>query len=447
MGLRLRIRTTGLLVTAAFMLLIGGTQQTAAAQDGLTTATDTVSTPQSNKESKSQGPRVSGQVTRLLFKEPRTLDELTDELSGRAVLQLRYTGDVGGVSQSGPGSSVTKAVADLRRDTVARWDAEPLVYMAVLDGKLPADATRTLSQAGVAVKYFASDTSMIDQLPKGTLTAATKATRAREAELAKAGVPAPEPKRDSLSTQRPKADGSGDGDVSTLSKVHPWSPIGATMQAWVYPDGPQDDDYPNTFYHQFQWNDRADLDAFGDDFGYEHNVSLYNEDDISGWTRPYCAPWDSIVYDEYENFWAAWDVWAFKWNAVSYGWDIPGEAAPYWDWDDVTDPCNKIDFSVGIGYPQELSPDTAYSFWIYAMDGDQDSSPMEMGAQKLSNDCNNLGMDPGSSCMGLNANREGSGTELIVNKSREWTVPGCVGWYDGNPSYTRNGELFCPANG
>ncbi|MFI1488752.1 hypothetical protein [Streptomyces sp. NPDC020747] len=62
------------------------------------------------------------------------------------------------------------------------------------------------------MKYFASDTSTIDQLPKGTLTAATKATCAREAE------------RDSLSTQRPKGDGSGDGDVSTLSKVHPWSP-------------------------------------------------------------------------------------------------------------------------------------------------------------------------------------------------------------------------------
>ncbi|MFI8998986.1 hypothetical protein [Streptomyces sp. NPDC053542] len=445
MGKRRSIRTTGLLLTAAFALLAGGTQA-ASAGTGETNGTSTVGAANASQSAASDhGPRVKGQVTRLVFKTPRTLDELRSELSGLTVLQLRYTGDVGGVSQSGPGSSVTEAVKDLRRDTVKRWGAEPLVYMAVVDGKLPSTTAHTLSAAGATVKHFASDTRKIDQLPKGTLADATRATRERTAELARQGVPVPDPKRGSRGADRAER-GQGEPAAAAAGKEFAWSPVYAAMQAWHYSGGPEDQ--PKTFNHQMEWGSASDIEAFGQDFGYEHNVSLYNEDDIAGrpWTRPGCAPWDSAVADEYQNFWAAWDIWAFKWNAVSYGWNIPGEAAPYWDWDDVTDECSKLDFTMGIGYPMELKPNVEYGAWIYAEDGDQDFSVFDMGGQKLSNDCNNLGMDPGSSCMGLNDNRPGTGTELIVNKTRGWTVPGCIGWFDGTPFRSKNGEGGCPAN-
>lgn len=392
-------------------------------------------------------PGVEGHVTRVLFDEPKTLDEVTRALRGQEVLQLRYTGDVGGASQSGPGSSVDKAVKDLRRDSTARWGAEPLVFMAVVDGKLSGAPRSALRSAGAAVNAFTAASEHLDSLPKGTLANAAETTRKREAELAAQGVKTPDPKNNTASTktagtkaEQKKAAQKG---PAPLSKQHAWSPVQAGMQAWNDPAQPGGSDHPRIFSHQFRWDSAADLAAFGDDFGYEHNVSLYNESDISDWTRPFCAPWDDFTNDPYENFWAGWDT-GFKWNAVSYGWNIPGEAAPYWDWDDVTDSCQKLDFSIGIGYPKQLEPSFQYEFWIYAKSGDRASSAMEVGGQKLSNDC--IG-DPGSSCMGLDYDREGSGTEPIVNKDRNWTVPGCISWTDGGPPLRwNNGELFCPAN-
>lgn len=447
--MRRSTHTAALLVTAAMALLVGGTQAVASpGSEGEPAAAASASRTSPGVTEAAAGPRVEGQVTRVLFDEPQRLGELTKTLKGLTVLQLRYTGDVGGVSQSGPGASVTKAVKDMRQDTVARWGAEPLVYMAVVDGKLPSSTKRAQSLAGAVVKYFASDSGKVDDLPQGTLAAASKATREREARLVKQGVRVPDPKwkatpgasaPSSASPKSPKSPG----------KEFPWSPVSVGMDAWYYPEGPQDDDYPNTFNHKMVWSSSGDIDAFGDDFGYEHGLALYNEEDISGrpWTRPACAPWDSIVSDEYQNFWAAWDIWSFKWNAVSYGWNIPGEAAPYWDWDDVTDECSKLEFTVGIGYPRKLDPNVEYGFWIYAMDGDQESSPFYMGGQRLSNDCNDMGLDPGSSCMGLNDERPGADTQLFVNRTRDWRVPGCIEWYDGGPPVrSENGEGDCPAS-
>ncbi len=83
---------------------------------------------------------VSAQVTKVVFATPQTLDELAAQLAGTTVLQLRYTGDVTGMSQPGPGSSAHKAIAELRADTVAEYQAPPLVFMAILDGVIPAGA-------------------------------------------------------------------------------------------------------------------------------------------------------------------------------------------------------------------------------------------------------------------------------------------------------------------
>lgn len=374
------------------------------------------------------GAMVSDQVTRVVFEQPQTLDELTTALDGTNVLQLRYTGDVTGVSQPGLGVPAGKAIAELRADTVREYQAPPLVFMAIIDGRLAADTLRTEAE----VRVFDSASPSVDELPAGLMAQAARDTRAKQAVLARQGVPTPNPHL-------------APGDLEPLAKQHPWSPLQGQMQAWDT-ELPPESDYPRKFRHNLTWASQDDLDAFGDDFGYEHNMSLYNEEDISDWTRPYCHPFD--WNEPYENFWAAWDPWAFKWNAVKWGGNVPGEAVPYWDWDDTTDSCQKLDFTIGIGYPRNLRPQVGYSVWIHALRGDQSSTPYDLGAQKLSNDCNNLGMDPGSSCMGLNADRPGSGTEILVNKSRSWTVPGCANWNPNrDPVRLANGEGGCPPNG
>jgi hypothetical protein len=132
------------------------------------------------------------------------------------------------------------------------------------------------------------------------------------------------------------------------------------------------------------------------------------------------------------------------------GWTFPSSSVPYWDWDDTTDSCQKLDFSIGVGYPKKLSAGVQYYFWIAAEKGANSSSPYGMDAQKLSNDCNDcndVGMDPGSSCMGLNYDRYGSDTQRLVNKDRGWRVPSCADWVrGGEPTYRSNGTYDCPAN-
>lgn len=379
------------------------------------------------------GAQVSPQVTRIVFEQPQTLEELTAKLRGTKVLQLRYTGDVTGVSQPGPGVSAAKAITDLRADTVAEYQAAPLVFMVVVDGKWAADKVGTAD-----VRVFDSAAPDVDRLPKGLMATAARSTRARQATLAERGVAVPNPHLAPVSRVGP-------GKAAPRSKQYAWSPLQGQMQSWDT-ERPPESDYPRKFQHNLVWWSRYDLDDFGDDFGYEHNMSLYNEEDISDWTRPYCNPFD--WNQPYQDFWAAWDIWSFKWNAVKWGSNVPGEAAPYWDWDDTTDSCQKLDFTIGIGYPRKLHPQVGYSVWIHALRGDQSSSPYDLGAQKLSNDCNDLGMDPGSSCMGLNADRPGSGTEILVNKSRGWRVSGCANWNPNlAPVRLANGEGGCPANG
>jgi hypothetical protein len=146
----------------------------------------------------------------------------------------------------------------------------------------------------------------------------------------------------------------------------------------------------------------------------------------------------------YKEFWAAWKGGA-KWNAVRVGWNFPGESAPYWDWDDATDSCQKLDFTLGVGYPRKLRASRVYTYWIAAERGTKSSSDYDLGAQKLSNDCNNVGLDPGSSCMGLNASRAGSGTEPLVGTSRRWRVPSCARWErERTPITYPNGRSPCP---
>jgi hypothetical protein len=57
-----------------------------------------------------------------------------------------------------------------------------------------------------------------------------------------------------------------------------------------------------------------------------------------------------------------WTVDRVQVDAVKYGWTFPSDSAAYWDWDDTTDSCQKLDFSVGVAYPKKLSAGVTYYF-------------------------------------------------------------------------------------
>lgn len=387
------------------------------------------------------GAQVPPQVTRVLFAQPQTLEEVGTKLAGQQVLRLQYAGDVGGIDQPGPGVPAQQAVDEMRESVQQRYGGEPLIYEVITAGPPAPEMPQRLGQALGELRAFASDSSEIDKVPAGTQQRAAEVTRARSAKLAQGGFdaakPPPPPANAGPASRTPEA-------AQPPPTDNPWAPVQGTMAAYANSnENPQG--WPNKFRHTLRWDSRQDLNAFGQDFGYEHELTLTN-DDISDWPtppgRPVCNPFDSI----YSDFWAAWDS-GFKWNAVEAGWTFPAESAPYWDWDDTTDSCQNLNFSIGVGYPTQLEPDHTYSYWIAAKNGEQSSSPYEMGAQKISNDCNNVGMDPGSSCMGLNFTRPGSGTEPLVGASRDWTVPGCAVWArEQDPVRYNNGEAFCPNN-
>lgn len=385
------------------------------------------------------GAQVPSQVTRVLFAQPQTLDEVGTKFAGQEILRLQYAGDVGGIDQPGLGVSAQQAVDEMRQSVQQRYGGEPLIYEVIIAGAPAPELPQRLGDALGELRAFDSNSPDIDKVSAGTKQRAADASQARRAELAQSGFDA--------ATPPPANTGPAPGTPETAPPPptdNPWAPVKGTTAAYANPnEDPQE--WPNKFRHTLRWDSRQDLNAFGRDFGYEHELTLTNED-ISDWPeppgRPVCNPFDSI----YSDFWSSWDP-GFKWNAVEAGWTFPAESAPYWDWDDVTDSCQNLNFSLGVGYPTQLEPDHTYSYWIAAKDGEQSSSPYSLGAQKISNDCNDGGSDPGSWCMGLNFDRPGSDTEILVNGNRDWTVPGCAAWArEQDPVRYNNGEAFCPSN-
>ena len=362
-------------------------------------------------------------VTRLLLSTPLTLDEIEAHFAEQQILELRYTGDVGGGSRPGWGTSTADAVDSMRASVLNAWGFEPLIFGVVVAGTAPEALTDRLTGVLGDAATFAVDDPAVDRLPAGTIDSAATATRARQASL---GVMTP-----SRATPWPSEDGT-----QAASTDHPWAPLSGKMQAYSR----SNTEFPAKFRHTAAWYSADNIAAFGSDWGYEHNMALYDSDPV-GPVRPYCSP------SAYTAHWAAWDVPGFKWNSVQWGYNFPSSSVPYFDWDDTTDECAELNFTIGVGYPTKLSAGVSYSFWIDAKRGDASSSSYELGAQRLSNDCNDMGMDPGSSCMGLMFDRPGADTEPLVGGHRGWTVPGCANWQrEVDPVRLSNGINGCPSN-
>lgn len=152
-------------------------------------------------------------------------------------------------------------------------------------------------------------------------------------------------------------------------------------------------------------------------------------------SRPNCNPATSFR----NQFWAARSA---SNSAPFTGWTVeyialgqsvtPASIGAYADGDDLFDECGNQSMSIGIGHPNNISGagggfyDIATS--IYTPLGTQTISPVSGSIQAVSNDCNNIGSSPASSCMGLNYQRDLPGqdeSQIILNLSRGWVLPKC----------------------
>lgn len=180
-----------------------------------------------------------------------------------------------------------------------------------------------------------------------------------------------------------------------------------------------------------------------EDWGMEFDYNLYNDDLPGGNTRPACP------FGNDRQFWGArgtnsgdevrsWEVWVGGSTTVS-----AGTWGAYFDGNDASDDCSSLGLSVGVGYPRNLNdgltgPDAGvirvYTT-VVADRGAKVSSVQSASYQATSNDCNNVGVEPNSNCMGLNVNRAfpgpGSDRHISVGKTAGYTAPGVLYSYSG----------------
>lgn len=170
--------------------------------------------------------------------------------------------------------------------------------------------------------------------------------------------------------------------------------------------------------HNFQWDN-----ALWDDWGYEADFKQYNETDTMPGIRPAC-----LNTSNDRLFWAARGS---SPEIAGYYTDIPSVARPYFDGNDALDNCSNLDLSMGIGRPALLpavsNPNVYFSFTLWAYRGTKISNIFSLKQQRISNDCNDIGAEENSDCMGLNDQRPGSGSEVPIDKDFDrQQVPFCA---------------------
>lgn len=115
------------------------------------------------------------------------------------------------------------------------------------------------------------------------------------------------------------------------------------------------DDYPVTqrtnrrIVNTMTWDTQQAIDDFGDQYAYEHDVKFLDSTN-SSLNHPFCTPGDL------ENFWI------LRGRSISglyWSTNMPAAARPYLD-TPILDECTSQDFSIGVAYPQELSPNVEY---------------------------------------------------------------------------------------
>lgn len=172
------------------------------------------------------------------------------------------------------------------------------------------------------------------------------------------------------------------------------------------------------------WGFDSDISALPDDWGLEYGFTSYNST-ITGITRPLCGLGANT------RFWSSTYSEGHLWSTYN----VPAAAAPYADYNILSDSCTANSIEVGLGYPKEVPMNSDINFTVELQDGEESSSPASATVTLISNDCNDLNIWPGTNCMGLNTDREvPEGYEKFqtyVNIHREWTIPSCMAMQDG----------------
>ena len=210
--------------------------------------------------------------------------------------------------------------------------------------------------------------------------------------------------------------------------------VSASSPAWA-PDFVAGDAYESgglaKFRSVLRWTTQYHSPDFTEpDWGFEYDWSLFNSA-LTGERRLICSA-DSLNDDK---FWAsrapteirAWNVWV---NGTSLtGSDNYGV---YLDNNDELDPCSRLGFAIGIGYPRNLPAHPEVVVLITANRGTKASSPYAAYLQLSSNDCP---FSPNTNCMGLNDKRQLStgGTKNFeaIPQSFLWSAPGCFQFHSG----------------
>lgn len=149
------------------------------------------------------------------------------------------------------------------------------------------------------------------------------------------------------------------------------------------------------------------------DHGYEHDFKLIDADFTGSRKHPICT-------DEKERFWA---------QRKGYTWtsNYPRDAHPYFD-SPLGDNCKYLDFTIGIEYPLELTPNKRYWTSIRTRAGDASYSNFYMNAQKTFRFCTNL---PNKYCNESVGPTEG---QLLVGAGRGARTEECWRWRKGYDS-------------
>lgn len=159
-----------------------------------------------------------------------------------------------------------------------------------------------------------------------------------------------------------------------------------------------------------------------DDWGLEIGPTMYNGD-LSEQPRPLCGfdGGDSDTDFFFETFSSSADD-----SSFFTVWNVPSEAEPYVDSEITFDACDENSLELGIGKPRELDNNVAYYAVAWMTRGTKEDSLVGATMSAKTNDCNNLGLNASTECMGLNTGAVPEYIvpyELLLNRDRELTAP------------------------
>ncbi|QNG20247.1 hypothetical protein G4H71_13110 [Rhodococcus triatomae] len=231
-----------------------------------------------------------------------------------------------------------------------------------------------------------------------------------------------------------------------------WSPAYANSTAWEFESSVA------TIRHDLVWDGSTDYPwAIIDDFGLEIGDKQVNENLLPG-IRPYCPDTSSET-----------GYWARRVDANNVlSWTImipnndPDVYRSYLDWENSTDSCKEMELAVGIGYPNRLQS-YGQEFRIFTEirtpRGNDAGTDVNSDLQAPSNDCP-PGVNPNTTCMGLNIDRGYGGTSLLRTGTgkpfpgswhwqydtaiAEWVQAQCAAYGRIGDAYRRNNSAAGP---